>query len=179
MGIAQRNIRDLERAKPQLDGGSAVAARETFIDWLVATVDINPIADEALEALAAAVDAVIPELLLRRANAEGEPYGPSSPHRVAILGWFSNRPEVEAGDIVEWSKAQVLEVIETHGSITRWHAAQMAENEAEEARREAYHAEIQAKAEALKAEARQASLDSETRSILAAAEAFLRESSDG
>jgi hypothetical protein len=61
----------------------------------------------------------------------------SAGHRAAILAWFRGRTEVEAGDILEWSQAQVLEVIETHGSLVVWHTFQQAEDEAERIRYEA------------------------------------------
>ncbi|HET9755289.1 MAG TPA: hypothetical protein VFP66_02205 [Candidatus Limnocylindrales bacterium] len=181
MGIAQRNLRNLERQRrTSVDSSaSAVAAHDEFADWLADTVGTEPIeSEEALEASVAAIRAVVPDLLLPRANAEADSYGPPSSHRVAILAWFSKRPEVEAGDVLQWAQQQVLEVIETHGSLVAWHTWQKAEDEAEHARREAEYAEIRAKAEALKAESRQASFDNETKALLAAAEAYLRSGTD-
>jgi hypothetical protein len=175
-GIAERNLR---RPAPDVQT-SAIAAKETFVDWLVDTVSAEPVeSEEAFATLEAAIDDVVP-MLLRRANAETDlATQPPSPHRVALLAWHSGRPEIEAGDVLEWAQRQVLEVIETHGSLTAWHEFQQAEDEAEHARQEAEYARLAAKAEALKAESRQASLDSETRALLAAAEAFLRDGDDG
>jgi hypothetical protein len=173
MGIAQRNIRDLERDRrpPQDASQSAVAARDEFDDWLVDTVDAVAIeSEEKIEQTVAAVRAVVPKLLLRRANAEADPYGAPSAHRVAILAWFSGRPEVPAGDILEWSQAQVLEVIETHGSLVAWHAFQQAEEESQQVRREAEMAEIEARAAASRAGAEGAIHDAEVRARQAAAE---------
>lgn len=174
-GIARRHI---AKPAPQLDA-SAVSVRDTFVDWIVDTVPAESLdSEEALTATAAAIDDVRTMLLLRRANAE-TPYGPeNSPHRRALLAWFSGREEIPAGDILDWSKAQVLEVLETHGSLAAWHAAALADEAAEEAQRKTIAAESRAKAEAARASARTSSLDRETRELLAAAEAFLRSGSD-
>jgi hypothetical protein len=69
-------------------------------------------------------------------------------------------------------------VLETHGSLIAWHVAALAEQAEEEAKRETIAAESRAKAEAARLSARQAMLDSETHSVLAAAEAYLRSGSD-
>ncbi|HET9754968.1 MAG TPA: hypothetical protein VFP66_00575 [Candidatus Limnocylindrales bacterium] len=169
-GIARRHIAKAEAATT--DGsGSAVAAYDEFAGWLVDAVVTEPIeSEEAFAALEAAIDDVVP-MLLRRANAETDlATQPPSPHRVALLAWHSGRPEIEAGDVLEWAKSTVLEVIAEHGNITAWHAWQQAEDEAEHARREAEYAAIQARAEALKAEADKARLDAEESARLAAAE---------
>jgi hypothetical protein len=91
-------------------------------------------------------------------------------HRAAILAWFSGRTELETGDILEWSQAQVLEDIETHGSLVAWHNFQQAEDEAEQIRYEAEIAVIEARAAALRAEAEGAIHDAEVRARQAAAE---------
>jgi hypothetical protein len=169
-GIARRHIAKAEAATT--DGsGSAVVAREAFADWLVETVNTVPIeSDGALRVTVSAIEAVVPELLLPRANAESDPYALPSAHRVAILGWFSGRPEVPAGDVLEWAKAQVLEVIEQHGSLVAWHAFQQAEDVAERVRSEVVRAEIEARAATLRAEAEQGIHDGEARARRAAAE---------
>jgi hypothetical protein len=133
-GIARRHIGKTEAAGA--DGtGSAVDAREAFIAWLLDTlpelqVETVPAEDEAaidthVDGLETAIRAFVPELL-RRANAELSPdrpeHNPPGSYRIAMLAWFSGRTEIPAGDILEWSKAQVLEVIETHGSLVAWHA---------------------------------------------------------
>ncbi len=89
MGIAQRNLRDLERdRRPPHDASqSAVAARDEFDDWLVETVDAVAIeSEEEIEPTIAAIEAIVPDLLLKRANLEADPYA-SAPtgHRAAIL----------------------------------------------------------------------------------------------
>jgi len=160
---------------------SSVTAREAFFDWLFdATIE----ALEPEEALAATADAIrdVPTFLLKLANAESGYDEPASPHRRALLAWHSNRPEIPAGDVLAWAQAQVLAVLTEHGSLAAWHAHAMAEDAAEEAERERVGAEIRAKAcalrEASEAAVREARLDPETRELLQAAEAFLRESSD-
>jgi hypothetical protein len=165
--IAERNLR---RPAPDVQM-SAVAAYDEFAGWLVDAVVTEPIeSEEAFAALEAAIDDVVP-MLLRRANAETDlATQPPSPHRVALLAWHSGRPEIEAGDVLEWGKAVVLEVVEQQGSILAWHTTYLAEEEAEQARREAEYAAIQARAEALKAEADKARLDAEESARLAAAE---------
>jgi hypothetical protein len=75
-GIARRHIAKAEAAST-VQSASAVAAHDEFVDWLVDTVNTVPIdSEEALEATVAAIDAVFPELLLPRANAEGGPHPP-------------------------------------------------------------------------------------------------------
>jgi transposase-like protein len=105
----------------------AIDARETFWDWLLdrVTAEPMPVVDDAsldahLEALAAALDDVRPELL-RRANAE-----PGQPHRDALLAWASGRTEwkgspIVAGDLLDWAQVQVKDIIVTHGSLLAWH----------------------------------------------------------
>ena len=172
MGIAQRNMRDLERdRRPSPAAESAVAAYDEFTDWLEHLAAERLESEEEIEPTIAAIGAIVRDLLLRRANLEADPYASApSGHRAAILSWFSGRPEVEAGDILSWAKAQVLEVIEEHGSLVAWHAWQQAEDEAEHARREAEYAVIAARAAALRAEAEQSIHDAEARARLAAAE---------
>jgi hypothetical protein len=168
-GIARRHIAKTEATKA--DGsGSAIAAKGTFFDWLEGVAAESIESDEEIEPTIGAIGAVVPDLLLPRANAEADPYAPPSPHRVAILAWFSGRPEVPAGDVLEWAKAQVLEVIEQHGSLVAWHAFQQAEDVAERVRSEVVRAEIEARAAALRAEAEQGIHDGEARARRAAAE---------
>ena len=168
-GIARRHIAKAEAATT--DGsGSAVAAKERFFDWLEPLAADSVESEEDIAPTIAAIEAVVPDLLLPRANAEADPYGPPSPHRVAILAWFSGRPEIAAGDVLEWAKAQVLEVIATHGSLAAWHAFRQAEDAAEQVRQEAEYERIAAKAAALRAEAEQASHDADARARRAASE---------
>jgi hypothetical protein len=169
-GIARRHIAKAEAATT--DGsGSAVAAKETFFDWLELLAAESIESEEDIEPTIAAIGDVVTALLLARANAEADPYATApTGHRAAILSWFSGRPEIEAGDILEWSKTQVLEVIAQHGSLVAWHAFQQAEDAAEKARREAEYAVIEARAAALRAEAEGAIHDAEARARLAAVE---------
>jgi transposase-like protein len=178
--IAERNLRQLEARSWIVDEPSSVDAREAFFGWVIETLPDMPayLEDQAaIEAyvnqLADAIGSLSPELL-RRANAELAPdravHNPEGSHRLALLAWFSGRPEIPAGDILEWAKAQVLEVIEQHGSLVAWHAFQQAEDEAEQVRRVAEYAANRVRAEALKAEADKARLDAEARARLAAAE---------
>jgi hypothetical protein len=178
MGIAQRNLRDIERGRQPDPSESSIAAKEQFYDWLGDTLLTDDMDEPALEATVAAIRA-LPRWLLRQANAESDDNEHPSPHREALLAWYSGRPEAEAGDVLDWSKQRVLEAIEQHGSLVAWHAFQQAEDAADEERERAAHAAIREKAEALKAESRQAALDAETRGILAAAEAFLAGGGDG
>jgi hypothetical protein len=169
-GIARRH---LEKAQPvsTVVPVSAVAAKDAFFDWLEGIAAEGLESEEEIEPTIAAIEAIVPDLLLKRANFEADPNA-SAPtgHRAAILAWFSGRPEVEAGDILEWSQAQVLEVIETHGSLVAWHAFQQAEEESEHVRREAEMAEIEARAAALCKDAKRAIHDAEVTARRAAAE---------
>jgi hypothetical protein len=168
-GIARRHLAKAQAVSTVVPA-SAVAARETFFYWLEDVAADGIESEEEIDATIAAIGAIVTDLLLRRANAEADPYGPPSPHRVSILAWFSGRSEIPAGDVLDWAKAQVLEVIETHGSIVAWHAFQQAENEAERVRYEAEMTVIEARAAALRAEAEGAIHDFEARARLAAAE---------
>jgi hypothetical protein len=83
-GIARRHIAKSEAATT--DGsGSAVAAKERFFDWLEPLAAESVESEGDIEPTIAAIEAVVPDLLLPRANAETDPYAPPSPHRVAIL----------------------------------------------------------------------------------------------
>lgn len=110
-GIAERNLREIAKSKPEQAATSAVVAREGFYDWLVDTLTIPPPDD--WPAVESAVDHIQRELLVR-ANAE-----PYQPHRTAMLAWFSGN-EREAGDILEWAQGQVADLIATHGSLVAW-----------------------------------------------------------
>jgi hypothetical protein len=152
-GIARRHL-----AKAQEVGAdrpvSAVAAKEIFFDWLENVAADGLKTEDDIDATVAAIGAIVPDLLLPRANLEADPYATvPSGHRAAILAWFSRRTEVEAGDIVPWAKAQVLEVITTHGSLVGWRAHQQAEEAEEQARHEAEVAEIEARAAVLRRQA--------------------------
>jgi hypothetical protein len=171
--IAERNLRDLEHQRAAaVDGrGSAVAAKEMFFDWIEQLAAERLESEEEIEPTIAAIEAIVADLLLKRANLEADPYALApTGHRAAILAWFSGRTEVEAGDVLEWAQAQVREVIETHGSLVAWHAFQQAEDAAEETRRLAEYAVIEARAAALRAEAEGAIHDAEVRARQAAAE---------
>lgn len=169
-GIARRHL-EKAQAVSAVASVSAVAAKDAFFDWLEDLAADSIESEEEIEPTIAAIDAIVPDLLLKRANLEADPYA-SAPtgHRAAILAWFSGRTEVEAGDIIEWSQARVLEVIETHGSLVAWHAFQQSEEERELVTREAEMAEIEARAAALRAEAEGAIHDAELRARQAAAE---------
>jgi hypothetical protein len=169
-GIARRHL-EKAQAVSAVAAVSAIAAKEAFFDWLEGIAADSIESEEHVEPTIAAIEAIVPDLLLKRANLEADPYA-SAPtgHRAAILAWFSGRTEVEAGDILEWSQAQVLDVIETHGSLVAWHAWQQAEDGAEEARREAEYAVIEGRAAALRAEAEQSLHDAEARARRAAPE---------
>jgi hypothetical protein len=171
--IAERNLRDLEhQCEAAVDGrDSAVAAKEMFFDWIEHLAVERLESEDEIEPTIAAIEAIVPDLLLKRANLEADPYA-SAPtgHRAAILAWFSGRTEIPAGDVLEWAKTQVLEVIETHGSIVAWHAFQQAEDAAERVRFEAEMVAIEARAAALRAEAEQGIHDAEAKARRAAAE---------
>jgi hypothetical protein len=100
---------------------AAIDAAEAFWDWLLARQLDEPlpasVVDEAslneyMDALNAATGEVRGELLRRANREEGQP------HRAALLAWASGRPEIEAGDILEWSQAQVVDL----GDLVTWHA---------------------------------------------------------
>jgi hypothetical protein len=119
--IAQRNADKVTQA-PEPE--SAVSALDTFQDWICETIDLAGDPEPIVEA----IEAWTYHGLLRLANAENaewdDPYRQSagtSAHRSACLAWHSHRPDIPAGDIVEWAKAQTLAVIEEHGSLVAWH----------------------------------------------------------
>jgi hypothetical protein len=182
-------IADRNAAKPEPVGEeSAVAVQPLFMTWLLETVGASldasgdALSEDALAATVDAIEAVRTELLLRRANAETDLYEPSSPHRLGVLAWFSGRQEIPSADLLDWAKAQVLDVLATYGSLAAWHAHALAEEAAERAERERMAVEIQAKARALQeasvAAAREAGLSPEVRELLDEAHRILRESAD-
>lgn len=110
-GIAERNLAKLRDRPTPPD--SAVAAREAFLDWMAETLPADD--PTTMDRVWDAVASLPSNLLIQRANAE-----PGMPHRAAILAWFSGRPEVEAGDVLDWAKAQVLAMLAEHGTILAW-----------------------------------------------------------
>jgi hypothetical protein len=128
--IAAIATRNLANEKP-VPAQSSIAAQEAFLDWLC---DSMTIVD--LDAAEAAVSGLQRELL-RRANAEGAARDAldrrldpewQSLHRLAVLAWYSHRPDVEADDVLDWAKAQTAEILAEHGSLEAWHVRRVAED---------------------------------------------------
>lgn len=111
-GIARRN-----ESKSEPAAASSVMARDTFADWVTGEAAPMLRDDADLDDLASGIRHLRHELLIR-ANAEDA--AGMTEHRSAILAWFSGRPEVEAGDVLEWAQAQVADIIATNGSLLGW-----------------------------------------------------------
>lgn len=112
-GIAERNLAKLRDRPATVD--SAVAARDAFLDWMVENVPDEVNDDASMDRLADTILDLKSTLLIDAANRE-----PGQPHRAAILAWFSGRSEVDAGDVLDWAKAQVLAMLAEHGTILAW-----------------------------------------------------------
>lgn len=130
-GIAKRNA---ERP-PSAGEPSAKDAQEALFDWLYDLMEAEPLPADVVDegTLHAYLDEVeaalgeIPRHLLRCANAEAtNSQKANGPHRRAILAWHSGRDEVPAGDVLEWAKAQVQDLIAEYGDLVTWHASVLA-----------------------------------------------------
>ena len=152
--IALRNASTVKEAPPD----SAATAHDAFADWLGGdelALDTDTSAD--------AIGSLFTELM-RRANEE-----PDQPHRVAMLAWFSGRPEPVAGDVLLWAQGQTQAILAEHGSLGDLHEWRTARDIAS---RQAVADQLAANRAVAEA-TRRAAMDAETRAILEEAERWL------
>lgn len=141
-GIMRRVIRDERKAARQSDElDSAIAARDRFADWILDAeiFEDGADADECVSAIRFLMSPGLLVLANREAGRDGPEWDPDnlSPHRRALLAWHSGRPEVPAGDVLEWAQEQTLALVKEHGGLVAWHRWRLDQDAAEKAEREA------------------------------------------